>query len=397
MSPSPALPPIHPQWLVPVLHVLFAACLAFHNRVLTFSFLAFELYWLIVLPGYIRSADSTWSDAYGYGSQVSAIVGRSVSLLLFMNPGTDFVKVGRSNGARQAVSEEEALVSDQLPLWKRFLRGLEINIALRGIGWRFQVKNIPPGKSPDYPRSKFVVESLANPIWYFAFADLGAAYIKSTPLGKVPLTKTLHDEPFPKGWAIGAFIFLLTRWALISLYSLFAAVTVGLHLYEPWEWPPLFGRLSDACSVRRFWAHTWHQMMRSTAEPPVNYLLHDVLKMRRGTYLSNYGKVFGAFFWAYLMHVYGSILAGGKDAGDWNFFMGQAVAIWVEETVVRVARVMGMPEGTRPGRIMGYVWTTAWMSYSLMGWTNETGAGGFWVGHPLGKLTEGLVERLVHK
>jgi hypothetical protein len=82
-------------------------------------------------------------------------------------------------------------------------------------------------------------------------------------------------------------------------------------------------------------------MMRSTAEPPVQYLLHDILKIKRGTYLSNYGKVFRAFYWVYLTHVYGSILAQGRDTRDWNFFMRQALAIWVEETVMRVARVPG--------------------------------------------------------
>jgi hypothetical protein len=37
-------------------------------------------------------------------------------------------------------------------------------MALRGVGWGFQVKHIPPGKLPCYPRSKFVVESLANTV-----------------------------------------------------------------------------------------------------------------------------------------------------------------------------------------------------------------------------------------
>lgn len=191
---------------------------------------------------------------------------------------------------------------------------------MRGIGWGFQVKNIPSGKHPGYPRGKFVVESLANAMLYFALADMGAAYIKSTPLGKVPLTRTLYDEPFPKGWVIGALIFLVVEWILITLHSLVAAVTVAVHLYEPCDWPPLFGRFGDAYSVRTFWAYSWHQMMRSTAEPMVSYFVHGVLKVKRGTYLSNYGKVFGAFYWAYLMHVYGSILAEGRDTGDWKFF-----------------------------------------------------------------------------
>jgi hypothetical protein len=73
-------------------------------------------------------------------------------------------------------------------------------VALRGpLVGGFQVKNIPLGNLPCYPRGKFVVESLANTVWYFAFADMGAAYTKSTPLSKVPVTRILYDEPFPQG------------------------------------------------------------------------------------------------------------------------------------------------------------------------------------------------------
>lgn len=145
----------------------------------------------------------------------------------------------------------------------------------------------PARQAQDYPRRKFGAESLAKAARYFAFADMGAAYIKSTPLGKVPLTRSLYDEPFPKGLVTGAVNFLLVRWTLIALYSSVAVVAVGLRLYQPCDWPLLYGRLSDAYSVRRFWAYSWHQMMSSTAEPPVNYLLHDVWHVKCCTYLSN--------------------------------------------------------------------------------------------------------------
>jgi hypothetical protein len=76
---------------------------------------------------------------------------------------------------------------------------LEVVIALRSGGWGFQVKIIPPGKLPCYPRGRFVVESLANTVWYFAKADMGAAYVKSTPLSKGPVTRILYNESFPRG------------------------------------------------------------------------------------------------------------------------------------------------------------------------------------------------------
>jgi hypothetical protein len=94
-------------------------------------------------------------------------------------------------------------------------------------------------------------------------------------------------------------------------------VAVGLHLYGTVRLAAAVWPLKRCVLGAEVLGHTAGiRMMRNTAEPPVRYLLHHVLKVKRSTYLSSYGKVFGAFYWAYLMHVYGSILAEGRDAGD---------------------------------------------------------------------------------
>jgi hypothetical protein len=104
--------------------------------------------------------------------------------------------------------------------------------------------------------------------------------------------KYFYAEPFPKGWVTDAAILLPAGWTLMALYLSVAAVAVGLRLSEPCDWPPLYGRLGDAYSARRFWAYSWHQMMRSRAEPPSKYLLHDVLHVKRGKYYPTTVKCF---------------------------------------------------------------------------------------------------------
>ena len=71
--------------------------------------------------------------------------------------------------------------------------------ALEGVGLGFQIKNIPPGKLPCYPRGKFVVESLANTVWYFALADIGTVRVKSTPLSKSACDEDSLRRAIPKG------------------------------------------------------------------------------------------------------------------------------------------------------------------------------------------------------
>jgi hypothetical protein len=111
------------------------------------------------------------------------------------------------------------------------------------------------------------------------------------------------------------------RWGLTALYSLVAVVTVGPHLNEPCDWLQLFGRLADAHSVRRFWSHSWNQTGRSTTELPIQYLLHDILKVKRYLFIQ-------------LRQGIRSILLGLLDAllrlhssPRKNFFIGQALAI----------------------------------------------------------------------
>ncbi len=122
--------------------------------------------------------------------------------------------------------------------------------------------------------------------------------------------------------------------------------------------------------------------------------MHDVLKIRRGRYVSNCGKVFGAFYWAYLLHVYGAILAEGSDCGEWHCFMGQALAIWAEEHVVKLAPFLGMLEETRTARVVGYIWTFTWLVMSTMYWTNRTCMAGDWVENPLGVMSGRVFGRL---
>ena len=114
MSDPAVLPPIYPSWLVPVQQVLLASAICFRaNRVLTYALLPFEIYWLIVLPSYRRAPNSTWSDAYGYGSMVAALAGQSVSFLLCMQPDIDFIRVRRRRHRHRHLSREDI---QQLPV-----------------------------------------------------------------------------------------------------------------------------------------------------------------------------------------------------------------------------------------------------------------------------------------
>lgn len=75
-----------------------------------------------------------------------------------------------------------------------------------------------------------------------------------------PHPVTLHDTKircvWAVLWAIGPYLTLEAAHAIFSI--LFVLV---LRVDRPSDWPPLFGPLSEAYNLRRFWSHFWHRIL----------------------------------------------------------------------------------------------------------------------------------------
>lgn len=92
----------------------------------------------------------------------------------------------------------------------------------------FEVNGIPPGKPPSYPRWKFVRENAIGAAWRFLAVDAATTFIRSTPLGRLPVTRSLRDEPVYRGLPTAALINLTARWAMDLTYRLIAAGAVAV-------------------------------------------------------------------------------------------------------------------------------------------------------------------------
>jgi len=57
--------------------------------------------------------------------------------------------------------------------------------------------------------------------------------------------------------------FILNNWLWIASYHecLSIVFIYVLRLDEPREWPPIYGNLLEAYTVRRFWAYFWHRLV----------------------------------------------------------------------------------------------------------------------------------------
>lgn len=75
------------------------------------------------------------------------------------------------------------------------LDALELGfMTARGVGWNFRVRISVPGVPPTYPRWKFVRDMLRGALWRVLAIDLASSYIRSTPLGTLPVTQRMQGE-----------------------------------------------------------------------------------------------------------------------------------------------------------------------------------------------------------
>jgi hypothetical protein len=104
---------------------------------------------------------------------------------------------------------------------------------------------------------------------------------------------------------------------------------------------------------------------------------------------STYAKLFLSFFLSPSVHYTGGIFAARQELGEFKFFLLQAVAITIEDGFLWLWKTMGWNGGVR-GRVLGYVWSISFMTWTARGWVDGTVRGGEWNGR---QIPSSIVER----
>ncbi|KAF2789624.1 hypothetical protein K505DRAFT_410225 [Melanomma pulvis-pyrius CBS 109.77] len=277
--------------------------------------------------------------------------------------------------------------------WKRFRWTTALIFNHRGIRWNYQVKNVP--LLPKTSKSRFLASQLAKSVGCFCMADL-LYYIHqrvnfTTSDGRVGQLDSKYLTLRQDNW----------RWSVIKTFSLaglpyfalnmqfaqggFLSVLFGIS--KPEDWPPPFGSIDDMRTVRSFWGAFWHQQLRHMLSSYTDAFA-NILRIRRGTNLSSYAKLYLAFFISGAFHALGqlhlprpaNITAEECSMGFLHFFIWQAFAITIEDFVKWLWQIAGW--STEGVRIIGYAWVffSMWWSFPLAGDTVlklRIGAGSF--------------------
>jgi hypothetical protein len=131
----------------------------------------------------------------------------------------------------------------------------------------------------------------------------------------------------------------------------------------------------------------WHQNCRRICTAPALFLIRDTLHLRKGTFASKYLQLFIGFFISAIIHGAAGMLCSRSfdDFGSIATFMAQAVAIFMEDHVIELARFFGI-EGSLFWRLVGFVWVVVWFGLSFSFSVSVQIEHGMWLHQPLGNL-----------
>jgi len=255
--------------------------------------------------------------------------------------------------------------TNDLSFLQRFKWALRLLTSPRAIGWAHEPRHVfPPHPPENQQRWDFLKRQSLSALIYFVIMDsIHTWTLLSPPFQRNGISLASGIYPIR---LMNTVLFFANIWAYSSfVYTLGSVVVVALHITEPSEWPPLFGRWSDAYTVRRFWGRTWHQMFRRIVSTHGDFVTYKALKLRKGTFLADIVQRYTAFFVSGVIHAAGEYGMFREQFGEksrvFSFFILQATVVTIELEMAKILKLKPTPLL----RCLGYLWTLTWFAYTL--------------------------------
>ena len=165
--------------------------------------------------------------------------------------------------------ERWALPSPKLPWRARLYAAYKILWNSRWIGSRMQAPYTPTPRPSQVGRSRWAfvrgrllhvvfllfIDGVHSGVFHRLVGFHTEDYIEAHETFLRRLPDVTGREASIRANAVLSVYFLSRPLTYVLLHDVLACVFVGLGLDEPHEWPPLFGSISEAYTVRRYWSH----------------------------------------------------------------------------------------------------------------------------------------------
>ncbi|KAM0302439.1 hypothetical protein HYE67_009952 [Fusarium culmorum] len=251
---------------------------------------------------------------------------------------------------------------------------------MRGVGTAHQISKIPswsssPATLSHVPsRRQEVLRHVKNATLSYLVLDVFANQPPPdlenlmSPRNELFFSRLEEIDTQEALFRLGAVLgFWLNTFCVIHLVnSVFSLGYLILGLYPVRMLPPVWGRLSDAYTIRRFWGDFWHQTLRRHLTSISDFLVHGLLHMPRGTLIARYCKLIISFFISGALH-YPADRALGISVQESNaitYFLVTALAIMCEDGVQHISKGLG---GNKR-KYFGYIWVVAYMYWMTPSW-----------------------------
>ncbi|KAE8152730.1 membrane bound O-acyl transferase family-domain-containing protein [Aspergillus avenaceus] len=303
---------------------------------------------------------------------------------------------GVERNGRQASAESKKEI-DQSPgessgsncdPWARLKWALHVMFSYRGIGTSRQVPNVPSFGLQVPSRSQFVGDQIVACIVEYLVLDL------LTNLRLAPLEAFAPERAnlflAPRFWTvpilslrlIRSFLFWVDRYITVRfIYDFTSIFGVGCGFTDPKDWPPYFGNISEAWTLRRFWATFWHSGLRLPLASNINFIVYDVIRLRRRSLEARTLATLLTFGLSGAIHYYVDEATGIPRSDNMviRFFLLQAIGITLEDQAQKLYQQLANPRDETPSdpkakknqptetwhRIVGYIWVILWTQWTM--------------------------------
>ncbi|KAL7912362.1 membrane bound O-acyl transferase family domain-containing protein [Trichoderma velutinum] len=318
-----------------------------------------------------QTATTASTGSYQFGILLASWTMRILDRLYLNDPETAFRYKG----------EEDTSPVTYKPAQKLFW-ALELMAVTRGIGWNWQIRQIPA--MPQLSRGGFLLWKAKS-----AVVTIIVLYaIRAASALLVQLFDGLDDRTGSLAAAllhpVCLHVFMYTSWAFVVFSSLnlaenfFALFFVGFRITERWSkvdmWPPVFGDVRTSYSIRRGWGVFWHQNMRHVCQSPGNFIVRNISFLREpesrlALLTRRYLRLMLIFVFSGLIHAGGSIYMTQRetkvhDGGNTIGFIYQGLALIGEDIVLWWLNIDDSKPTSLMRRLVGFGLVHGYASYA---------------------------------
>ena len=148
----------------------------------------------------------------------------------------------------------------------------------RGIGWKHELRPPYAPPRPSMTPQSFILNQLKWVFIYYILQDITGAFIvdRMPPFSRSNTSLIVSLPLLQRSIAVIA-SFILEYTFLVIPFMWFSIITVAFGIYDPSDWPHLFGEWKYAFTLRRFWGSVffWHHPPHCLLMVSQEYLATD--------------------------------------------------------------------------------------------------------------------------